>query len=93
METIMRTIADLEPHEQKEISRKFFEKLGADRSVDLYQLHAEVIMSHGLMCPHPLNKRIARSRWYICGCCGLDVIGDHSLAFRQNFPALSHGAM
>jgi hypothetical protein len=89
----LRLPDELDPEERGLVSQDFFGRLGRDRSADPYVVYSEVLLSHGVMCPHPTNKRVAGRRWYVCGCCQMPVLGDTVPTVRQSFPALTHGVM
>jgi len=86
----LRTREELTDEERAEISREFFSRFVLDRDQDPYRLHSEVLMSRGVMCPHPSAAMVARRGGGDCRACGCHVLGARRA--QRTFPALDRSA-
>jgi hypothetical protein len=85
-------IEDLEPADMARIAKEVFGL--SKKSGDQYGSYIKVLSKYGVMCPHPLKKRLYEGikssdkflydyRWYSCEMCGCSVINEHWIRARK----------
>lgn len=78
---------DLSPEDLQFISRLVLAKMAKSQERDRYEIMVDVLREWGIMCPHPLHRRVygkvmleipsADHRWFRCGSCDSYVRNEY----------------